>query len=237
MSIRFDAAGDQLSRTTTLPAITAFSIMAWVQVSVDRNAYSCFFHVGPVGFTYYYVGTSSDGVTIDLYAGGSDVLGSALPVGGWDHLALTVSGTTPIVYRNGVQVATTAAGAVTAGNIVFGNDSDGDWLNGRIAAIKIYGAVLTATEIQQEMRCYVPVRTANLNTWSPLLASTDVGNYAGTGAWTVGGTLTTEDGPPIAWSLRPGAMARRMSAPAAPALPWLWPSRTMTPAVQRAAFW
>jgi hypothetical protein len=65
---------------------------------------------------------------------------------------------------------------------------------------------LTASEIQQELRAYVPVRTLNLNSWYPLLTQTDVAHYGP--AWTVGGALTTEDGPPIPWSLQQQNRAR-----------------------------
>ena len=38
MSVRFDASGDRYTATTGLPN-TVFTILCWVRVAVDRNAY------------------------------------------------------------------------------------------------------------------------------------------------------------------------------------------------------
>src|SRR4029453_3840258 len=90
----------------------------------------------------------------------------------------------------------------------FGSDVAGEWLNGCAAALKVYNVVLTADELKKEMRCYTPVRTDNLNGWYPMLLHTDLGQYGP--AWTAGGTLATENGPPIAWSLRPSMRSSQL---------------------------
>ena len=55
----------------------------------------------------------------------------------------------------------------TAALICFGDRSigAGEWLNGWIADIKIYDAVLTNVEIYDESLQLSPLRTANLNSW------------------------------------------------------------------------
>lgn len=224
MSVRFDASGDRLTRTATLPTMTSFSLLAWALVSVSAGFTGALAHgLNADGSqNFYSVGLgNSGGLKLNTYPGdasvgyyGTTVLATAT----WYHIALTCAGTGTnqfLAYLNGVaEITRTATAVSTAGRLMVGDDQGGDPFNGRVAAVKIYSAVLTADEIKQEMRSYMPVRTANLNTWSPLLVSTDVGNYANTGAWTVGGTLTTEDGPPIAWSLRPASRWRRATAAA-----------------------
>jgi hypothetical protein len=97
--------------------------------------------------------------------------------------------------------AASMPGSVTNAKLWIGNDNDAEFLNGRAAAIKLYDAVLTPAEIVQEMRQYLPARTANNNGWYPLFTTNDdQTDFSGLGRdWTVGGTLATEDGPPIPW--------------------------------------
>jgi hypothetical protein len=136
-------------------------------------------------------------------------------------MAMTCSGTGAgalLIYGEGVLNQTlTADAVVTAASIYVGNDQGSDACNCRVAGIKVYSAVLTADEIKAEMRVYMPVRTANLLSWHPMLLHTDVSQYGAT--WTVGGTLATEQGPPIAWSLRPTMPRRSAGVVAHPSFP------------------
>lgn len=212
MAVRFDAAGDYLTRSTGLPAVTAVTVMGWFKISVDRNTYSTFFQYGNTASDRdYQAVTSSDGTTFHWWDGVSSGDGTTnLTVGQWYHIAETVSGTpgsaTFLLYVNSVLDATGGVGNTdndAAGPILdVGNDPFfSDYFNGCAACIKVYGAVLTASEIAQEMRQYRPIRTANLSLWAPLLTHTDVADYSGNGnGFTANGTLATEDGPPIAWS-------------------------------------
>lgn len=208
-SVRFDASTDQLSRTNTMPTITAFTFMCWVKVSVDRNAFSCFinFHNSGSGSGYYYMGTDSDGTTFALYNNSTVVAGSALTVGTWYHVAMVCSGTGAgqfLGYLNGALNITHAGNAAqTAGGIWVGATNEGTSLalNGSVAAIKIYSAALSAADIQRESKSYRPKRTANLNGWYPCtsIASDEI-DFSGAGlTFSQGGTLATEDGPPISW--------------------------------------
>ncbi|HXU77878.1 MAG TPA: LamG-like jellyroll fold domain-containing protein, partial [Methylomirabilota bacterium] len=92
----------------------------------------------------------------DIRANGvtQSVIGpSALPVGVWTHVAVTLNGQTGILYVNGNQVAT---GPVTLspldvlaqtnhlGHSKFAADPD---FNGRIASFRVWGRALSATEL------------------------------------------------------------------------------------------
>lgn len=61
----------------------------------------------------------------------------------------------------------------------------------------------STNKLRKAMDSTYPQRTANLHIWTPAVENT-AGNadndYSGNGNnWTAGGTLTLEDGPPIAW--------------------------------------
>lgn len=214
MALRFDTSTDYIYRDSNLPGITSFTMMAWVYISVDRNDFSPILQYGdanPGTPTEYIVYTMGDGVTLASWNSSSEITGSVLSVGTWYHLAITVAGTGAnqfLTYLNGaVNITNNGSASVTNERISFATNtgaSGNEWLNGRIAACKIYAAVLTAAEIQQEMMFYTPQRTANLNTWLPCVDPTVANNlldasgngYNMTGA---AGTRTVEDGPPIAW--------------------------------------
>jgi hypothetical protein len=71
------------------------------------------------------------------------------------------------------------------------------------------------------MPYYQPIRTANINSVHPWLDTTDqTTDYSGLGnTLTIGGTLTTAQGPPIAWAPRPQMVFDRATAVAATKAP------------------
>jgi hypothetical protein len=141
-----------------------------------------------------------------------------LVAGTWYHLCAVVDGTgTNQVrgYLNGVQEVQGNGNPSQAPTVfqVGRAGPSGDPFNGSVAAVKWWNVALTADEVRQEMRQYVPsVRLANCYLWAPLLTHTDVQDYTGRPALTAQGTLTTEDGPPIAWTARQPTTAFRVGA-------------------------
>lgn len=214
MSLRFDADGELLKTTTNLPSITGFTMMAWGFISVDQAGHtSSYAAFGQTSGAFFYEIDAEHPASVNvlgLWNGSSLVTGSTLPNSVWYHVAMVCDGTGAgnfRAYLNGVLDITHAGNAsVTAQELTFGertSGTSGDGINGRLAAIKVYAGVLTAAEIANEMRYFMPVRTANLNTWLPCVdqASANWGkDVSGNGYnMTVAGTLAFEDGPPIAW--------------------------------------
>jgi Concanavalin A-like lectin/glucanases superfamily len=230
MAVRFDASTDNYARTTTLPPITTFSILGWGYLSVSRGAISTFFYFGQSGVTIGYTcRTGANGLTLQGNNSASSQAGTALTVGAWNHLALVVAGTGANqmqIFLNGVlDITMSGSTGPSAQTLILSGSVSGQWLNGRLAAVKVYDAVLTAADIAQEMRTYQPIRLDNLNSWYPMSDLALAGNstdFGGSGlALTPAGTLAVEDGPPIAWAppsaLRPFASA--VTPPAATSLP------------------
>lgn len=209
MARRFDASADALSRTTTIPGLGC-TLMGWFYASADRNAgANCLAWGAASGSSYAQFAFDHTGAATDLFIWDGNSTHTSTgsgPLTTWMHLALVIPssyGGACLGYKDGSLLITASdiPNAVTASKIYVGNDNDAEFLNGRAAAIKIYSAILTATEIAHEMRYSTPQRIANLNTWSPLLNDDSEQSGVG-GAWTVGGTLATEDGPPILWAPR-----------------------------------
>ncbi len=86
-------------------------------------------------------------------------------------------------------------------NLTLGNDIANERFGGRIAAVKVWDAVLTSAELQNERHTYTPKRHTNLHLWSPLIpkgGGTSFLDYSPNSRhWTQGGTVTDVDGPPI----------------------------------------
>lgn len=226
MAVRFDNILDDMTRTTNLPSISSFTMMGWFRIAVDLDAISTFMAFGvTTGNDYYRIDTDSDGTTLRIHNSASALTGSALTVGDWNHLAITVSGTGSgqfLAYLNAVLNITHDGDSGPIAEVLhIGNSSALASSDGNAAAVKIYDAVLTAAEIAQEMRQYLPVRTANINAFYPLLTTADDQvDYSGNArTLTVAGTLATEDGPPIPWKT---GRSRFMTFTAAAAAGRIW---------------
>ena len=199
MGIRFDASGDSLSRARLAGAKT---IMAWVYIATDRNDYSAFFGVAGNEL----VETNNDGVTLIHYDGSVDRTGSTLVVGTWYHLAYVSLGDAIgngfTVYLNGVSnITASGRAAASSGTTMYlGNDEYSEWLNGRMAHVKIWNAAAAADEVAAEMYSFAPQRVADLWGWLPAISTgaDRSSEWAGSGnAWTANGTQADEDGPAV----------------------------------------
>lgn len=225
MSVRFDANSDTLSRTTDLPSQSAYTVCGWARVTARRS--SMWETICTMGES----ATDANDHTQLLFraddagqfslnsAGGFTNFASSPAVGEWFFWALRMEGTGAgqvTGYWRGlnassfVTVASSQTSFTPAHIGVGSNTWVDEWLNGRIAAVKAWNAVLTAAELEREMLSYRAVRRADLYLETPLVAATvadNVTDFSGNARnWTIGGTLTVEDGPPILWA--PGRGSR-----------------------------
>ena len=147
-------------------------------------------------------------LTIALSGGGapSVVSGGSVSVDTWVHLCLVRESVTSLkAYLDGTLVAThtadaTGRSAVTRQEMGGQSASNNGPLNGRIALAKMWSAALTPAEIALERETARPCRFTDLWNWAPLMLATELVDYGGNARdWTAGGTLTTEDGPPVHW--------------------------------------
>jgi hypothetical protein len=198
MALVFDTTTDALSGTTGNPTVTSFTMMGWFYFT-SFASYNICLNLGANASTQYYQVVSDPTLAnrFALYNSAATSSGNVLSLNTWYHLAMTVAGTGAgqfLGYQDGA-LAVTHAGSATPTNAKMwvGNNPDSDGCSGmRAAAVKVYGAVLTAAEILLEMWQFLPMRTANLNRFVPMVDLTLANNskdYSGLGLdLTVGGT-------------------------------------------------
>ena len=227
MAIRFDATGEELARLTTPPPMYSCTLMAWVKIAALPASYGTFFSIEWAAGQYHAALVQSTGLFRLFSANGPGFAnGATLAVGIWYHIAFTIAGSSAgqfLGYLNGVQnISHTAKASATATGIRFGRVNDGDDLNGTEAALKVWNRVLTAAQIRAEMGYVVPLIFTDLNTWAPCEASRaalhhDLGPYQQ--HLTVGGTVTSAPGPPIAWAPQRRTVWGQLAAAGTPAGP------------------
>ena len=83
---------------------------------------------------------------------------SALPIGGWHHVAVTLAGSTGTLYVDGVQVGQNTAMTLTPSSLgsttqnrIGRSQYNDPYLMGRIDEFRIYGRALSATEVASLM--------------------------------------------------------------------------------------
>ena len=153
-----------VSQYLTLPAgvvngLTNFTISTWVNLdAVGANSQVFDFYSG----TAYMQLTPKDGtggtVSFGIWTaagGGEGIAGhSALPTGAWTQVAVTLNGTTGILYVNGVEVGRNSAmpmtpssmGATTQNNLGKSEFSN-PYINGRMDDFRIYADALDSASV------------------------------------------------------------------------------------------
>jgi hypothetical protein len=203
MSVRFDADGEHY--TSAVPAVSNYTVTFWGKLAVDRNAFSTFWGSddGTTG-TYHIFQTDGTGTDVDHVGTAAGVAGPVMTVDTWYRFGITCNGTSVTVYHasgpggsltsaSGTLNATTGFTTFRVGASVF----SGEWLNGNVANLKHYSAVLTESEIETELASWTAVRTANLVRHHKFQVA-ETTDYSGNGNTLTGGAGTsTEADPPI----------------------------------------
>ena len=205
--VRMSAAGQDYSRSLALGTQAALTVGMWLYISVDRNTYSTPFSIDNGTSDNWLMQTAADGTTLTVYNDAAELqnMGS-LTVGTWYFVGLAMSGGTGTLYHRipTANVLSTVAisggsASVNAATLRLGESPwGGEWWNGRINAVKIWTAQLSAAEMLRESMQYVPHRTANLAAFYPLVVP-ETTDYSGNGRTLTGSGATREDGPPIPW--------------------------------------
>jgi len=154
------------SQYLTLPAgvvsnLNDFTICAWVNPA-SLDTWARVFDFGSGTATNMYLTTKNSanghprfGIKISNSAEQQIDAGSALSTGAWAHIAVTVSGSTGILYVNGVVSGTNAAmsfkpsgmGSTSQNYLGRSQYSSDPYLNGSLDDFRIYTRALSASEI------------------------------------------------------------------------------------------
>lgn len=218
---RTAASGDTIKRTTNNPAtITSSTLMGWFRLASDRNNFGNFLGFGKSATARYIsIGVGTDGTVFELWDDLDAADGSQLTVGVWYHVALVIpsaigGGANIIAYLNGNQNVTNASGSSSPLpeliQINGSNDSTSQWIDGNCCAIKIYSAILTRDEIEQEMWFWTPQRKRDLNSWLPMKDISGIDRLRGFNFTIAGSPSIDNNEPPM---LRWDAPQKRFRSP------------------------
>ena len=218
MSVRFDADAEDFTRTTTLPSNTARSVTCWAKVDTDRNTFSTLWDLHSAGAdNYEYIQTNADGTTFVAWNDDGSAIsltGPNVTVGTWYYFAYCRSAGNIEFYWRAITATTLSSATSTLGGspsastglIIGESHFTGEWLNGSIAALKIWSGVsLSAAEALQDSFQQVPcVQMASVNSFYPFLIGGAVAgaqaDYGRQGLNLSNGTNSaTGDGLPITW--------------------------------------
>jgi fibronectin type 3 domain-containing protein len=203
-AVSLDGVNDHVSLPTgVVSGLTDFTIATWVYLNrVDTWTRVFDFGTGTGVNMFLTPRSGSETVRFAITTGGAggeqQINGAAaLLMGIWTHVAVTLDGTTGVLYVNGVEVGrndamslTPAALGATTQNYIGRSQYAADpYLNGRIDEFRIYADALSADQIAslyaEQIPAFVPTVPTDLNavestggrvelTWT---ASADVTNY------------------------------------------------------------
>ena len=208
--VRFDAAGDYFTRTTSLPDSVNWTACGWARRQVDTNAFAAICQLSAaVGYNDYTTANDGDNVEVDTSVNSSASI-ATVANGLWFGWCMTGSGSGAgqlvgdylLPGQTTFTTQSTTGQDMTETEIFLGtfNNASADPWNGDIAYVKIWEAVLTAGERLNELKHIRPMRTQNLSMWTPIYTSISITDFSGNGrSWTSNGTLTSSDAPPVGW--------------------------------------
>jgi len=159
---------DGTTQYVSLPAgivtgLTAFSVSTWVYLNAALK-HSHVFDFGTGTTTYMFLTPANGSTKLQFAITTTGVAGeqtlnatTALGIGGWQHVCVTLAGATGTLYVNGAQVAQNTAMTLNPSNL---GTTSNNWLgrsqfttdpylNGKIDNFRIYSRALSATEVQQ----------------------------------------------------------------------------------------
>ena len=162
-AVVLDGSDDYVSLPTGLvSSITDFTVCAWVRLDAN-NGWNRIFDFGTGTSNYMFLSPSAGGgplrYAITTTGNGSEQVmdgPAALPTGGWQHVAVTLSGTTGKLYLNSALVQTNTSMTLNPSSMgstnqnYVGKSQWGDPLfDGKIDDFRIYNRALSASEIAQ----------------------------------------------------------------------------------------
>lgn len=212
MGTRFDAAGEDMRRTASLPAQTAFTLAGFARRVVNSGGFEnlCGIEQATASAANYMELIFQD-TTLNVWSGndGNVAFASSPAVGSWFFFAIVSSGT-GAGQLVGYWCAIGATSLITAshqnsstfspGMVILGSSSYGEQFNGVVRGVRVWDAALTSAELLLESQTLAPVRLVNLHLSSPCIESAIADNakdFSGNGRnWTHTGTLSLDATPP-----------------------------------------
>jgi len=192
----FDGNGDFVNISSSLtPSSLTFSI--WIATATD-SSYRTFIQCGDLLIS------KSNGNKVHVNKSGSSGQNSttSFVADVWTHIAVTADSSGTKVYRNGVLDLDGSAIAFTAGDILIGKYTGGQFTNGLISSVAFYSSVKSLSEIQSIYNAGINSSEASnsnlIGYWKFNTASTDANAIkdlsSNSNHGTVNGNPTLNDG-------------------------------------------
>ena len=221
MAVKFDAVGDTLGRSASVPSNTACTYMMWAVRDADTGGgLEPYVFVSDAGFLDGFslsLDRGSNKFTIEVYDAGAlvrSVDAAGMPAQDVPHCVFVrCSGTGTDLLTGGYRLVTdtafttisTTLGTLDAATqIFFGGVAGAYWQDGRKWSVKVWDRALSDAEILVESFFDRVMYPASLNFHWPLHNASDTADRSGNGRdATVGGTLATGDSLSNLWKPRP----------------------------------
>ncbi|MEV0306522.1 hypothetical protein [Nonomuraea fuscirosea] len=212
MAVRFDADGEGYARVTGLAGVANWTVTCWARLAVNRGAATVLWQIDDGAGTNRLRCNAYDGVTLTFQTdsgGWFGIAGQTMVIGTWYFIGIS-GDANPGSVRTRIRAADSSTWnersstqtnvTINANTLRLGDgQAAGEWLNGSLAAVKVWAAPLTLDELSLEASTYMPQRTVGLRGWYPFTRVETV-DYSGQGQALTGGSgAVLEDGPPIPW--------------------------------------
>lgn len=209
-AVRFSASGQKYTRSATgINATTDLTWCCWVKLASDLNAIGAILDTDNGSGNYHWLGASGTGTGFGRDATtGAASTGFDFTIGTWCFIAevCTVTGNDQIYWVNApgttlnlLDTGAVGGGLADANTFSLGTSGFASTrIDGSIAAVKVWLAALTKTELETELPKYAAQRTANLWAAYSFSAGPQTTDDSGNGrTLTVAGTPTLDSaGPP-----------------------------------------
>lgn len=211
-AVRFNSAADLLAMpAAATPAASGdWTVSGWFFLSNDRNAITAFWSLDALfSSAWHSLRCTADGTTLFFNDTGTDLISiQNLTVNTWYFATVRKSAANAIKVYLGTEAGgalstftgTSSSIASYADNGYVGGNAYGDFLDGRIARMRVWNALLSDAEVDAEFTSATPVRTSNLlAAWNLDNASTPGLDSSGNARnlTNTGGSYTVETGPTI----------------------------------------
>ena len=185
-ALAFDGANDMATvlDSPLLDLTDSMTLEAWVYPVSTSNIATILLKEGPGQLAYaLYASTFKDRPSAELFISSGPSVEArsfvSLSTNAWSHMAASFDGVTLRLYINGVLVGNrTRSGSIATSNSplrIGGNTLGDEYFAGRIDEVRIYGRVLSATEIQADMEASIgsaDITPPSVSITSPVAAAT-----------------------------------------------------------------
>lgn len=203
-SLVVNSGTDRITRTANLPSTTNFSMSVWVKFTSLTATWQYIVMLSDAEATNWLGAVINTNNRFEVQSSMAGISGdySSISTDTWYYVSASNNGTNAVARiwsATGTLLFTSTANSASFTPTVmdFGNDdyTGGEQITGKLCYGRVWDAVLSQAELEDEMFSETPVRTANLNT---AFNNADGTDESGNGRnWTLTNITTSSDFPDV----------------------------------------